>query len=211
MKDYFKNFRLKRFLFMLVGVGLLGAGVGLLGLAGFGTDPFACMNFGVSSHLPIGYGTYQLIVNIVLFIPLIFMYPKSFGIGAIVNMVGVGYIAEFVLWISGLLHITTESLAGLFLVRSIIMIAGILTLCFGIALYMECDLGASPYDVLGQVVEDKTHGKIKFKWARMMFDILSVSIGYLAGGTVGIATVVMAFFAGPIISLFKEYAKKMLE
>lgn len=205
-----KKISFKRFMFMLIGVAFLGAGVGLLSLAGFGTDPFACMNFGVSAHLPIGYGTYQLIVNIVLFIPLIFMYPKSFGIGAVFNMIGVGYIAEFVLWMSGRLHITTESLSGMIGVKIVIMVAGVLSLCFGIALYMECDLGASPYDILGQVIEDKTHGKIKFRWGRMMLDFISVTIGYLAGATVGIATVITAFLAGPIISYFKEHIVKKI-
>ena len=35
---------------------ILGGGISLLRLSGFGTDPFTCMNLGVSSRLGIGLG-----------------------------------------------------------------------------------------------------------------------------------------------------------
>ncbi len=76
--------------------------------------------------------------------------------------------------------------------------------CFGVALYMFCDLGSAPYDRLGVIIENYSHGKIKFKWARVCLDIFSTVVGFLTGSVIGIGTVIIAFFTGPIVSFFRE-------
>lgn len=63
--------------------------------------------------------------------------------------------------------------------------------------------------MIGQIVENKTDGKNKFKRERVMLDILSVSIGYVTGGVVGLATVVTAFFTGSVVSWFREHVAKI--
>ncbi len=51
---------------MLIGNLLMGTAVGFLRMSRFGTDPFTCMNLGVSGTLRIQFGTYQLLVNVLL-------------------------------------------------------------------------------------------------------------------------------------------------
>ncbi len=198
-----KNNLIRRILWVMVGNAVLGVGIGLLRLSGFGTDPFTSMNLGISSHLPISYGTYQMLVNMVLIIPIFFLDRKSFGIGALINMLLLGYIVDGWLFIFGLGGITTEGLVGNLAVRVLLMAAGILILCFGCALYMQCDLGAAPWDRLGILIERYTGGKVKYKWARMGYDCLAVVIGFLSGAVVGVATVIVGFFTGPLVSLFR--------
>lgn len=204
MKKIITKSNIRRFVLMLAGIFVLGFGISLLRLSGFGTDPFSCMNIGISGHLPISYGTYQLIVNIVLFIPVIILYPKSFGIGAFVNMIGVAYIADFCMWVFGLFKITVESCDGRIVARIVLLLLGLVFLCLGVALYMECDLGVAPYDMLSQVIEDASKGRIKFKWARVGTDIICITAGLVSGGTVGIATIVTGFFTGPLVSWFRK-------
>lgn len=210
MQNYFKNIGWKRFVYMVLGIVLLGIGVACLRLAGFGTDPFSCMIFGLSSHLPISYGSLQAIINIVLFIPVVILYPKSFGIGAFVNMIGLGYIVDLCLYLCGLCGVTVDGLQGLLVARVILLIAGICFMCFGIALYMESDLGIAPYDMVAQLIEDKSHKKILFRWGRIITDLLCISIGFVSGGTVGVATLVVGFFTGPLVSLFRQIVKEKL-
>lgn len=195
---------LKRIIYMIFGIMILGLGVACLRLAAFGTDPFSCMNIGVSNHLPISYGTYQAIVNIVLFIPVIIIKPRSFGIGALFNMLGLGYIVDALMWLFQSVGITVDGLESFYIARVFLLIAGILCLSFGVALYMKTDLGVAPYDMIGQIVEDLTHGKVPFKWARVTLDCISISIGFVAGGTVGVATFVVGFFTGPLVSWFRS-------
>lgn len=194
----------ERIVLVIVANLILALGTSLLRLSGFGTDPFACMNLGVSSHLPISYGTYQMLLNIVLFIPIFFLDRQSFGVGALVNMFALGYFVEFhMMWMS-LIGLTVGSISGLLAFRIVLMVIGILVICFGVALYMGCDLGAAPYDRLGVVVERYSSGRIKYRYARIASDLVSMLVGYLSGSTVGIATVVVGFFTGPLISLCRD-------
>ncbi len=84
----------KRVIWVILANVILGLGISLLRLSSFGTDPFTCMNLGVSSYLPIGYGTYQMLFNLLLFIPVFILDRKSFGIGALINMLLLGYIVD---------------------------------------------------------------------------------------------------------------------
>lgn len=194
-----------RFMLMLIANVILAVGIFLLRMSSFGTDPFNCMNLGVSSHLPISYGTYQLLVNLVLFIPLVILKPRIFGMGAIVNMFGLAYIVEFCTWTAGQFGITIEGLLGNMPVRIMLLIAGLVALCFGVALYMECDMGTAAYDALGQVVDERTHGKLQFRWVRVATDIICIAIGFFTGSVVGIATLVAGFFTGPLVAFFRKH------
>lgn len=212
MKDYLKKLNWKICLYMLLGNFFIGLSVCLLRLAGFGTDPFSCMNIGVSNHLPVSYGTYQMLFNLVLFIPMICWFRKGLGLGTLVNMAGLGYIADFCIWLFGTAGVTIQGLESVLPVRILLLCLGVVSICFGVALYMECDLGIAPYDALGQIIEQLTHGKVKFKWARIVTDIISVLIGFIAGNIVGVATIVTAFFTGPLVTWFREHIVcKMLD
>lgn len=200
----------KRFLFMILGVMLIGFSVTFTRLACFGTDPFSCMNIGVSNHLPVSYGTYQLLVNIILFIPVIILSPRSFGIGAVFNMFGVGYAADLGMFMFSLIGIGESTFADLLPIRLLVFVFGLFLLCFGVALYMECDLGVAPYDMIGQIVEERTKGKIKFKWVRVFTDCLCMAIGFISGGTVGLATILISLFTGPVVSFFRQHAVKKI-
>ena len=95
------------------------------------------------------------------------------------------------------------------LYRIIAVIIGIPLICFGCALYIDCDLGVSPYDGVGPVVEKITNGKIPFKYARVIQDLIFAIIGLIMGilkniTTVGLATIFVAFGTGPIVDWFRK-------
>lgn len=193
-----------RFILMIVANVILAVGVFLLRMSSFGTDPFNCMNLGVSAHIPLSYGTYQLLVNVVLFIPLVILKPRIFGAGAIVNMFGLAYIVEFCTWCCARVGITIEGLMGNMPVRVVLLILGVISLCYGVALYMECDMGTAAYDALGQIIDERTKGRLPFKWVRVTTDIVCIIIGYVSGSVVGVATIVVGFFTGPLVSFFRN-------
>lgn len=208
-----KNRNLKRRVcWVFLGNLIMAFGVGFLRLSGFGTDPFSCMNLGVSSHLPVGYGTYQMLFSIVLFVVVFLLDRKSFGIGAVVNMLLLGYMVEFSMLVFGLAGISIEGLEGYIFPRIVCLILGVFISCLGAAVYMECDLGASPYDRLAVVIEDRTHGKVAFRWARIGYDMIAILIGYYTGAVVGIATLVVGFCTGPLVSYMRKHiAGRMIQ
>ena len=211
---YMENFKIKYnfkiIIVMCLGVFMIGVSVGFNRIANFGTDPFSCMNLGISKYLNtafnlnISYGTCQLIVNLLLLAVMLLTLRRSLGLGTIVNMVGCGYIGDFTVWVFGLLGITTEGMHEYFIIRILLMLVGVLALGFGAALYMHCDIGIAPYDALGPILENGTKGKWKFQWIRISTDVLCVVIGFLCGSVVGVATAITAFFTGPLVTFFRK-------
>ncbi len=195
---------IKRIILVFIGVALIGIGSTFLRISGMGTDPFGCMNIGVSGVIGIGYGTYQLIVNIVLLIPLFIFLRKGIGIGTFVNMIGVGYVSDFGVFLLGKIGLTDESIADSLLIRIVFLIVALFIFCMGVAIYMECNLGIAPYDALGEMIPMWMKNKIKFSAARIITDIICVAIGFFTGSVVGVATVITAFFTGPVVSMFRK-------
>lgn len=193
---------------MCLGVMFIGISVGLMRIANFGTDPFSCMNLGISSQLSVSYGTCQLLVNFVLFLVMLLALRGAVGLGTIVNMAGCGYMADFLLWLLGHFGISIESMDEHLIIRAVLMIAAVVLLGFGVGLYMQCDIGIAPYDAMGQVIERAVHGKLKYKWARIGTDVVCVAVGFFAGSVVGVATVITAFFTGPLVTFFRNRLAK---
>ena len=80
----------------------------------------------------------------------------------------------------------------------------------GDALYISADMGIAPYDAAGYIIEILTKKTISFRTARILLDIICVSIGFLTGlqteiqwKIIGIGTVLLASCTGPLIQFFR--------
>ena len=193
------------------GVLLIGVAVACYRLSLFGVDAFTCMNLGVSGFLGVGFGTWQLIVNLVILIIVFFLGRENIGLGTVVNMVFVGYIADLVCWLA-------QSVAGLQIGlggRIAFLAVGALLAALGCALYMAAELGVSPYDSVAILLEKQTKGRLPFRAARVISDVTCVVIGVafcLLGNNelreiVGLGTILNALFNGPLIQFFKGLLK----
>ncbi|UOQ87194.1 YczE/YyaS/YitT family protein [Gracilibacillus salinarum] len=203
-----KTITWRSFFMVLFGNILIGLAVAILRVSALGTDPFTTINLGLSSLFDLSFGMYQLFFNIILLAVVIPFYRKSLGIGTIVNMVGIGFISDFfVLCMS----IITDDLSHLG-IRLILMAVAFVIACFGVALYITPELGVAPYDAMAFVIENVSKQKIPFPIARITTDVLCVAIGFSFGAIVGIATVIFAFFTGPLVQYFRRHiAEPMLK
>lgn len=192
---------------MILGVIFVGCGVGFLNQSNLGLDPYSCMNYGLSSIIGLSFGTWQMILNFILFIPMIIIAKKYIGLGSFANMIGVGYVAQFVTFIFSTIG---YPVINSIIARVLCLIIGVCALCFGVAIYTKANLGISPYDALAYIIEEFIHNKIKFKWLRVITDVICVTIGFLTGSTVGISTAIMMFFTGPLVQFFKDITNPIL-
>lgn len=192
---------------MVTGILFISICVGCFRLSEFGVDAFTCMNLGISGFLGMTFGTWQLMVNIALLVLVFFTVRHCIGLGTIVNMVGVGYGADFICWmVKDVLRVEM----GLSL-RVAALLLGCVFAGLGVAFYMVADMGIAPYDSVAIIIEKYTKGRIKFQYARMMSDIVVVIVGVsfclMSGDSVwlilGIGTIFNAFFNGPLIQFFK--------
>ena len=205
---------LLRGLAVVIGIFMVGIAVGFFKIVEMGADPFTAMNTGISSMIGMQFGTLQLIVNAVILV-LVFIFKRQFiGFGTIFNMVFVGYTADFVMWLMAKWQITFHTLP----IRIMILVIAVLLICIGDALYISADMGMSPYDAAGYIVETLTKGKIQFRIARIILDIICVAVAFLNGiqegiqwKIIGIGTVILAFCTGPLIQFFRiHWSDKLL-
>ena len=205
----------KKFMLMLTGILLIGMCVASYRMSGFGVDAFSCMNLGVSGFLRMSFGTWQLLINAVLLLVVWFTIRHCIGPGTVVNMVCVGYTADFLCW----LFLNRIGLQVTMPLRILFLILGTLFASLGCACYMIADMGISPYDSVAFIITKYAHGKISFRFARVMSDVVVIVIG---GGfcgmahnsiweIVGLGTIVNACLNGPLIQFFRERIETLLE
>lgn len=197
---------LKRCVMMVTGILFIGICVGAYRLSAFGVDAFTCMNLGISGYLHMTFGTWQLIMNAGILAVVFFTVRHCIGAGTIVNMIAVGYLADFICWLfQGVFKI--EMTLPL---RIIALFIGSVFAGLGVAFYMAADMGIAPYDSVALIIEKAAKGKISFQYARVCSDITAVIVGImfclLSGGNlsmvIGIGTVCNALFNGPLIQFF---------
>ena len=209
-----ENSLLVRCIMMLTGILFIGICVGAYRLSAFGVDAFTCMNLGISGFLHMTFGTWQLIMNGAILVVVFFTVRQCIGAGTIVNMVGVGYMADFICWLFQEVWEVNMTLP----LRLLALVTGSLFAGIGVAFYMAAEMGISPYDSVALIIEKGTNGKIKFQYARVLSDITVVIVGVafclLSGGDlrliIGIGTVCNALFNGPLIQFFKVHAAEPL-
>ncbi|MBR5202068.1 MAG: hypothetical protein IKW45_02280, partial [Clostridia bacterium] len=196
----------KRMAIMFMSILLMGFAVSVFSYSGMGVDPFTALNMSVSAKLGMSFGFYQMCVNGVVLVLVALTAQKLINIGTVVNMIGVGYVCEFFTNIYNQ-FLPQENSFG---VRLVLMALGVFLLSLAASLYFNCNLGVSPYDALGFVMEDKT--KLKYRWCRVATDLVCTAIAFALSGPIGIGTVVTAFFMGPVISFCdNSISKKVLE
>ncbi|MDE6155899.1 MAG: hypothetical protein K2F67_05625 [Eubacterium sp.] len=214
MKDMFTQHNMvKRVVLSFISIIIMGFGISLFSVSGFGVDPFTSMNMNVASTLGIGFGTYQLIVNAVILLYVIIVAHRGLvGVGTVFNMVGCGYSCEF--FQSLIQPVVNEHY--IYAVRIPLLLIGIITLCFACSLFFTANIGVGPYDALGFMLSRGI--KLEHKWVRVITDVTVILIGLVISGglnaivsgnfnevkNIGIGTIITAFCMGPLINAFNK-------
>lgn len=191
----------KRILLSLIAVLGMGISVSFLLFVDMGSDPYTCMNTGISSTLGLTFGTWQALFNVILLGIVYFSDKSQIGWGTVFNMFLVGYTADFVTWLTGLF--VDEKVFGVTYIRITVMIAALALFVISAALYMAAGMGVSPYDALGFIIANKLN-KIPFRVSRICMDAFFSVVGYLFGSTIGFVTVIIVLTLGPAIQFMKQ-------
>lgn len=220
IKDMFAQHNMvKRIILSFMSIIIMGLGISLFSVSGFGVDPFTSMNMNIASTLGVGFGTYQLIVNTIILIFVIIVAHRGLvGVGTVFNMVGCGYACEF---FEGLIKPAVADNYS-FAVRIPLLIVGIITLCFACSLFFTANIGVGAYDALGFMLSRST--KLDYKWVRVITDIAVILIGLVFSGgitsilkgdfssikNIGIGTIITAFCMGPLINVFNKHVSSKI-
>jgi uncharacterized protein len=189
--------KFRRAIMTVFGVLIAGFSVGMFNFSAFGMDPFQVFAHGVWNHIPIGYGTFYSILNLIMLIFIFIIDRRKIGLGTVINIFLLGYVVQYSSWLFET-SIPNPTLG----LKVIFLITGIIIMCFGSSLYFTGDLGVSTYDAVALILSEKKVAR--FQFCRIGSDLICTIVGYLLGATAGIGTIITAFFMGPIIAFFNR-------
>ena len=194
----------RRFIIMITGIVLMGLGICLFKLSLMGNDPSSAMVMALGNILGIPFSILLIGFNLLWFIVEICMKREIIGPGTFVNWFCVGMFAD--LWTS---VITSQlTIPEHYFARVLVMLVGVIILSLSCALYQTADMGIAPYDALSLIMEERT--PLPYFWCRMITDSICAVIAFLAGGIVGLGTLVCALGLGPFINFFTNTVAKKL-
>lgn len=195
-----------RIMFSVLGLFLVGIAIGITRIADFGNDPYTTFIEGMSAIFNMSFGNILFIINMIGLVLVFFLGRKFIGLGTILNILIVGFVADY----------TYNTIISEFGdaysldVRLLFVIVGLLVLGIGAGMYISADRGVSPNDAMALIIETRSNGNISFQVARVALDVTYLILGYFSGATIGIVTVVAGFLMGPIVQYFRNYFAKLL-
>ena len=173
---------------LLVGLVLFGLALALLVRARLGLDPWTVFSSGLSTrvHLTLGEVTVlSSLVVLLLWIPL----RQRPGLGTVANALVVGPVLD--LGVAVLPAPQPLALRVLFLVLAVVLVAA------GTGLYVGAGWGPGPRDGL---MTGLVRLGVPLYLARTLIEGTVLVVGWVLGGTVGVATVVYALAVGPLVA-----------
>lgn len=175
---------------------LMGFSLSWLLLADMGPDPYTMLNNAVSQKIGISLGTWQALLNCILLVGVLLFGGRNLGFGTLANMVLVGYSIDFFSWVWQ--RVLPLEIFQQFSVRLLIMIPALVLFILSAAVYMDIDMGSSPYDAIPFIIFARFK-KLPFRLLRILYDCVFILVALLFGGKLGVVTILMALALGPVI------------
>jgi uncharacterized membrane protein YczE len=184
----------ERFTQLFAGLVLYGVSSSLLVIGGHGLVPWDVLHQGLERQTGIAIGTWSIIVGVVV---LLFWIPlrERPGLGTLSNAIVIGGIIDLVLWLVPDAHGTV--------LRWACCLLGVLLSGIATGMYIGAGLGPGPRDGLMTGLSRRTGRSLRL--VRFSIEATVLVLGWILGGTVGIATVVYLLAIGPLAHIFVPF------
>lgn len=188
--------------FYLAGIIFLSLGIALCIQSLLGASPFDALLVGLYRTFGLTIGTWEVVVGTSMIIGNAIAERKSpEWMGFITSIfTGVG-IDSWLFLIRPMISPTTWTS------QTLCLIAGIIFTAIGTSLYLQSRIAPNPMDRSMMILVEKLHWSISK--ARIIINVLLVTVAFLFGGAIGIGTLVNALFTGAIIGVLLPYSYKL--
>ena len=178
----------------IAGLALFGFGITLFLRANLGLAPWDIFHKGLSKKLDISIGLVIVGVGLLLLLLWIPLRRRP-GVGTILNAIEIGLVVNL-----------TKPLIGepdQLIIRALMVIAGVLVIGLGSALYIGAGLGSGPRDglMLGLSKYAIRGHQISIRVARTFVELTVMVAGLFLGGSIGVGTLIFMFGIGPLVQL----------
>lgn len=181
---------LARLFRLFFGIILYAFGIVLSVKGDIGMSPWATFHAGISNVTPLTMGQATIIIGMLILV-IDHLMGIKIGFGTVVNVLGIGTIVDFIMASDIIPTMTT-------LTSSIIMvIISMFVIAFATYFYMGAAFGAGPRDGLMVGLVKKTNKEVGV--IRSSMEITVLFIGFMLGAKVGLGTVILGIFIGPVV------------
>jgi uncharacterized membrane protein YczE len=174
----------------ITGLFLFGLGITFFIRAQLGLAPWDVFHKGLSEKLDVPIGNVIIGVGVLLLLLWIPLRQRP-GLGTILNAIEIGLVVNLTKPIIG----EPGNIAG----RLGLMVAGLLIVALGSAIYIGAGLGPGPRDGLMLGLSERG---ISIRLARTCVEITVLIAGVALGGPVGLGTIAFTFGIGPLVQRF---------
>jgi len=181
-----------RLLILGFGLTMFGFGEALLIQSTLGNSPWAVLSQGVSRHTPLTLGWANFLISIIVLLGWIPLRQRP-GFGTLANIVVISAALQLGTDIFPIEHHTMW-------IRFAYVFGGIALIGCGSAFYITCGLGPGPRDGLMTGIHRLTG--VRVGRVRFLLEIIVFSMGWAAGGRVGIGTLFFALFIGNSVAIW---------
>lgn len=187
-----------------VSLMFLGLGCGINVVTAQGADPITVFYEGLSKVTGFSVGVVASIINVGLMALVFFVNRKYIHIGTVVYIFILGTFINLGIWIYECLQVPE-----VFIFQICFSLLGSM-LCFvGLGGFMAIDIGVDPWTALTVIIGKKVNKS--FRMVKIFLDALTLFLGWLMGGKVGIITIFCVFIGGPIIQKSYELLDKSFD
>ena len=177
---------------LFIGLVLYAASMAMLVDAGLGSMPWDVLTQGVVRRTDLSFGTVTLVISVLVLACWIPLRQRP-GIGTVANVVVISVLVDPFL---ALIDVLPDALG----IRIALAVGGIVLNGLATGLYVGARLGPGPRDGLMTGLVARTGWSVRL--VRTSIEVGVVSVGWLLGGTVGLATLAYALAIGPLVHLF---------
>lgn len=192
----------KQVIMVVIGQMILGVGVSFILFASLGIDAFGVFHAGVAKAFNISFGLAMFFESLIALIAIYFIDKTYINFATLVSLFLVGFTADYMLILLEFLFSNNLH----FIIRLAMVFIGSGILAIGLNIYVLADLGVGALDAIAEMISAKT--KYEYQVVKMANDLFFLSIGWLLGGHVGIATIITAVIIGPIIQFIRKRVTK---
>lgn len=203
------RYTLQKVLWLTAAIVMMGLSNGLLVKLDLGQNPCAGFCLGLGRMLNISLGSMMLYVNGLMLIAVIIFDRKQIGLGMAMNMIFVGYISDFSLWLAD--NFLPAEWFEITLYRYALLVPVLAVFTVSVGVYLAVKLGEAPYDAIPVIIGERW-GCISYRTTRLAWDLFFVVAGTLLGVNLGIVTLLLGFLLAPVISIVERvFEKSILE
>lgn len=193
---------MKQWFVYLIGLLIMAFGVVLVIRADLGSAPWDVLHIGLNKQFGLTIGSWSIIIGIIVLGTSTIIEKELPKLGAFLNMILVGIFMDIYLILPWLKTPTT------FIGQLLMLVAGIIIMAYGMAIYVSANRGTGPRDSLMLALMKKT--KIKVQWIRLFMEIAVLAIGWLLGGMIGIGTIIYCLTIGHVTGIALPQCQKIV-